>query len=38
MFPARPPGVAAMNNWVLASLLSAAAAFMYFGIIIKMSE
>ncbi len=38
MFPARPPGVAVMNNWVLASILVAAAAFMYFSIIIKMSE
>jgi len=27
-----------MNNWVLASILVAAAAFMYFSIIIKMSE
>ncbi len=34
----RPPGVAVMNNWVLASVLVAAAAFMYFSIIIKMLE
>ena len=35
---ARPPGVAVMNNRVLASILVAAAVFMYFGIIFKMSE
>ncbi len=38
MFPARPPGVAVMNNWVLASILVAGAAFMYHSSIIKMSE
>jgi len=27
-----------MNNWVLASILVAAAIFMYFSIIVKMSE
>ena len=35
---ARPPGVAVMNNRVLASILVAAVAFMYVSIIIKMSE
>ncbi len=38
MFPARPPGVAVMNNWVLAFVLVAAAVFMYLSIIVKMSE
>ena len=38
MFPAHPPGVAVMNNWALAFILVAAAAFMYVSIIIKMSE
>lgn len=38
MSGARPPGVAVMNNWVFATILFAAAVFMYVSIIIKMSE
>ncbi len=35
---ARPPGIAVMNNWVLASIPVAAAVLMYVSIIVKMSE